>query len=230
MKLNINEIARCFNLPVNTLERWIRQGRIPVVASGTNGVFDVNILKKWAASKKLPFSLPTTSPAQEQTNEGSEALLTAVVRGGLHSGLSGTSVIEVLESATGCVPGFSEPERARFLEALMERERLTSTGMGKGVAIPHSRTPLSGALEKPMIVTCFPRAPIDFNAIDDQPVFVLFLLLSTSVKVHLNLLSRLAFCVRDNEFVSFLKSAPSADRFFSKIADFESRLEKSETL
>ncbi|MCP3950984.1 MAG: helix-turn-helix domain-containing protein, partial [Desulfobacterales bacterium] len=51
MKLNINEIARCLDLPVSTLDRWIRQGRIPVQKSGPNWSFDAQVLKKWAAAR-----------------------------------------------------------------------------------------------------------------------------------------------------------------------------------
>ncbi len=230
MKLNINEISRCLNLPISTLDRWIRQGRIPVYKSGANWSFDTERLEKWAASRNLPFTLPGSAPETGEKDMLSESLLSAMESGGLHTGIAGTTVEETLASAAQCVPGLTAIEREELCKALMEREALTSTGMGKGVAIPHPRTPLSATLQKPIIVTCYPRAPLDFNAIDDRPVFILFLLLSTSVKIHLHLLSRLAFCVRDNEFVSFLKETPSADRFFSKIAEFESKLEKSEIL
>jgi nitrogen PTS system EIIA component len=228
MKLDMNQIARCLNLPVDTLDRWIRQGRIPVHRSGADWSFDANLLKKWAAARKLPFTLPTD--AEKPVEEEPETLLAAMRRGGLHTGLAGSTVEDILTEAAGCVPGIEAPQQVELCATLIEREALTSTGMGKGVAIPHPRTPLATAFEKPMIVTCYPQAPIDFNAIDARPVFVLFLLLSTSVKVHLHLLSKLAFCIRDSEFVSFLKSTPPADQFFSKITELESRLEKSEFL
>jgi len=230
MELNINEIARCLDLPVSTLDRWIRQGRIPVQKSGADWSFDAQLLKKWAAARHLPFTLPKDSqkPAKEEVTM--ETLLSAMQRGGLHTGIAGRDVEDVLKAAAGCVPGFSTSEKEELWATLIERELLTSTGMGKGVAIPHPRTPLTTTLEKPMIVTCYPQAPIDFNAIDARPVFVLFLLLSTSVKIHLHLLSKLAFCIRDNDFVAFLQSAPPADRLFSKITELESRLEKSEIL
>jgi PTS system nitrogen regulatory IIA component len=230
MKLDINDIARCLDLPVSTLDRWIRQGRIPVQKSGANWSFDAQLLKKWAASRNLPFTLPGDTRELVEDEPAPETLLSAMRRGGLHTGLAGTEVEDILAAVAGCVPGFDAPEQAALCTTLIERESLTSTGMGNGVAIPHPRTPLTTALEKPMIVTCYPRAPLDFNAIDARPVFVLFLLLSTSVKIHLHLLSRLAFCIRDSEFVSFLKSTPSADRLFSKISELENRLEKSEIL
>lgn len=230
MKLDINEIARCLKLPVSTLDRWIRQGRIPVQKSGADWSFDVRLLKKWADGRNLHFALPAEAGESTETDTAPETLLTAMHRGGLHTGLAGADSPEILRAAADCVPGFAVPEREELYARLIERETLTSTGMGKGVAIPHPRTPLTTALEKPMIVTCYPQSPVDFNALDARPVFILFLLLSTSVKIHLQLLSKLAFCIRDTEFVNFLKSVPSDNRLFSKITELESRLEKSEIL
>ena len=231
MKLDINDIARCLDLPVSTLDRWIRQGRIPVQKSGADWSFDAQLLKKWAAARKLPFTLPAdAAKATGNDEDAPETLLAAMRRGGLHTGIAGRDVDAILAAAADRVPGFSASEKAELCATLAEREALTSTGMGKGVAIPHPRTPLATTLEKPMIVTCYPQAPVDFNAIDNRPVFVLFLLLSTSVKIHLHLLSRLAFCIRDNDFVGFLKSTPPADALFSKITELEGRLEKNEIL
>ena len=109
----------------------------------------------------------------------------------------------------------------------MERERLASTGVGKGIAIPHLRTPLSELLRQPVITTCFLAQPMDFGAIDDQPVFVLFALLCPSVKAHLHLLSRLSYCARDNAFIEFLRSAPDEADLFGRISEFEATLEMS---
>ena len=111
---------------------------------------------------------------------------------------------------------------------MIEREHLTSTGIGKGVAIPHSHDPLPDTFEKPAITTCFLEKPVDFNAVDDRLVFVMFVLLSPTIKIHLHLLSRLSFCVRDNAFVEFLKTSPDSLTYFSKIAEFEKQLDRAD--
>jgi len=230
MKLDINDIARSLDLPVNTLDRWIRQGRIPVQKSGANWSFDAQVLKKWAAARNLPFTLPKNGQASAAADPGPETLLAAMRRGGVHTGLAGTAVEDILASATECVPNLAPAEKTELHATLIERERLTSTGMGKGVAIPHPRTPLRAGLAQPLIVTCYPQTPLDYNAIDARPVFVLFLLLSTSVKIHLHLLSKLAFCIRDDEFVRFLKGAPPAETLYLEISALERKLDQSEIL
>lgn len=230
MKLDINDIARSLDLPVNTLDRWIRQGRIPVQKSGANWSFDVQVLKKWAAARNLPFTLPGNDQASADADPAPETLFSAMRRGGVHAGLAGSALGDILASAAACVPGLSPAEKSELHDTLIAREKLTSTGMGKGVAIPHPRTPLRTGLAQPLIVTCYPQKPIAYNAIDARPVFVLFLLLSTSVKIHLHLLSRLAFCIRNDEFVRFLEGAPAAERLFLKISELERELDHSDIL
>ncbi len=106
----------------------------------------------------------------------------------------------------------------------MEREKLTSTGIGQGVAIPHPRNPMGQGLTEPMIVTCFLEKNVAFQSIDDQPVFVLFLLLSPTIEIHLNLLSRLSFCLRESDFIRFIRQAPDAEQFLSRIEEMENCL------
>jgi PTS system nitrogen regulatory IIA component len=63
--------------------------------------------------------------------------------------------------------------------------------------------------------------PIDFAAVDDQPVFIMFILISPSVKIHLHLLSRLSYCLRNQEFIGFLKQVPDPDLFLSRMSELE---------
>jgi PTS system nitrogen regulatory IIA component len=76
-------------------------------------------------------------------------------------------------------------------------------------------------------VTVFLENPVDFDAIDDEPVAVLFLLISEAVKTHLHLLSRLAFCLRDKPFIHHLKAVPSAPQLLAKVGQLEQALDKT---
>ncbi len=229
MKLNIEDIAKSLGLTTNAVDRWIRQGRIPVFRSGNQWSFDATVLKKWAEARNLMFRLPGEETAIEDDEELTD-LLTAMKRGGVHHDITGDTVETLLRSAVDCVPDLSADTRQELYETLLEREQLTSTGIGKGVAIPHPRTPLSTAFDHSMIVTCFARQPVDYQAVDDRPVSVLFVLLSNGIKAHLHLLSRLAFCVRDNDFARFLQTSPDAPSLYDRIQTFERHLENSGAL
>ena len=230
MKLTIKETALCLDLPIRKVERWISQGRIPIRLDGQSCVFNESALEKWALAHHLSFQLPDEKPQKKIMPiavDCTEALLCAMKRGGVYYNVEGNDVDSALEAAAMLMPGFSEVSKRLLHHRLLEREHLMSTGIGKGVAIPHPRTPLEDMGDESILATFFLKDVVDFGSIDDKPVFVLFILLSPTTKEHLNLLSRIAFCVRDDTFVSFLKTAPDAEQLYSKIAVFEQQLDRS---
>lgn len=226
MKLSIDQVAKYLNLPPSTLARWIRQGRIPIQKSGDSCNFNRTTLEKWARQRGLYFGVPEESAACAE-DSCHETLLTAMKRGGVVHRLRADTAETALKAGVQRLPLLTPEERDVLFERLVERENLTSTGIGKGVAIPHPRTPLDGCDHPAMISTCFLASPLDFRAIDDLPVFVLFIILCPSVKLHLHLLSRLAFCLRDPEFQTLLKSQPSAEILLEKVRGIEKSLENS---
>lgn len=217
-------VAGALNLPQSTLERWIRQGRIPVQRNGTDVVFSPVALEKWAATHNLPFSLGN-SRADNPPPAPLDSLVSAMKRGNVYYRLAGDDPDTALHAAIECIDILPADTRQELFIKLIERERLASTGIGNGIAIPHPRDPLSDPPEAPVIITCFLEKPINFNAIDDQPVSVFFVLLSPTVKLHLHLLSRLSYCIRDRSFVAFLGTHPDAAVLFTRVAAFEAQLD-----
>ena len=109
-----------------------------------------------------------------------------------------------------------------IVERLVERERLGSTGFGGGVAIPHGK--IEGLNR---VVGIFARLaqPIDFNAIDDMPVDLVFLLLSPpdAGVEHLKALARVSRKLRDRTLVAKLRGAASEDALYALFATGETR-------
>jgi PTS system nitrogen regulatory IIA component len=116
---------------------------------------------------------------------------------------------------TGC-------DADHIAERIAERERLGSTGFGGGIAIPHGR--IDGLAH---VTGLFVRlaAPIDFRAIDDMPVDLVFLLLSPvdGGVDHLKALARVSRALRDRVFVAKLRGAGSCDALYALFASGESR-------
>ncbi|WP_269717091.1 PTS sugar transporter subunit IIA [Caulobacter sp. NIBR2454] len=97
------------------------------------------------------------------------------------------------------------------LEALLEREAAGSTGVGQGVAVPHAR--LEG-LDRMRAVVVRLDQPIDFNAVDDQPVDLMVALLApvhSASTEHLRALARVSRLLRRSEIREQLRQAKSAD-------------------
>jgi nitrogen PTS system EIIA component len=227
MKLSLTQLACCLDVPPGTIERWVLQGRIPVQLLNKECIFNPSALEKWSATHGLKFTPPQALPGHPVIKPV-ETLLSAMVRGGVFGRLHGGSVESTLRSAANALTCLPERSKESLFHMLLAREELTSTGIGRGVAIPHPRTPIAGIEGKSMIATFFLETPVDFHAVDDQPVFVLFLMISPTVQQHLHLLSRLSFCIRSDAFIAFLKTRPAPDALFSKISDFEIELDRAD--
>lgn len=108
-------------------------------------------------------------------------------------------------------------ERTIF-DVLLERERLGSTGIGNGIAIPHGR--LAGL---PEIFGLFAKLdhPVDFSAIDEQPVDLVFMLLTPegAGADHLTALARISRLLRDRAICEKLRGADRAEALFALLTD-----------
>lgn len=106
------------------------------------------------------------------------------------------------------------------LTAIMEREKIMSTGIGNGFALPHCK---SNGIQKTIGVVALLKSPLDFDSLDNNPVTVIFLLLSTenSVGNHLKLLSRISKIMNSSEFRAKLLSAKNQEDAFTLFLEEE---------
>ncbi len=105
-----------------------------------------------------------------------------------------------------------------MVEVLLDREKLGSTGIGDGIAIPHGK--LKG-LDSLVISFGRSREGIDFDSIDGKPVHIFFLLMApeSSTGQHLKALAKISRMLKDPEFRNGLMSAKNAEELYRKIAD-----------
>jgi len=121
------------------------------------------------------------------------------------------------ELARRAAPLVSLDEKLIF-DTLMERERLGSTGIGAGTAVPHGRIPGLGR-----IFGLFARLekPIPFDAVDDQPIDLVFLMLTpdTAGADHLKALARVSRLFRDRAACQKLRGTDRADALYALLTD-----------
>ena len=110
-------------------------------------------------------------------------------------------------------------ERAIF-DVLLERERLGTTGVGHGIAIPHGKL---SSLDRVHGVFARLERPIDFDAIDEQPVDLIFLLLAPEQAGadHLKALARVSRLLRDQSMCEKLRGAESGDAMYALLTQHE---------
>ncbi|WP_375427625.1 PTS sugar transporter subunit IIA [uncultured Sphingomonas sp.] len=128
----------------------------------------------------------------------------------------------LLQAMAGLVAPQIGLDTRHVADRLSERERLGSTGFGHGVAIPHGR--VDGSTQ---IVGAFARLahPIEYQAVDDLPVDLAFLLLSPvdAGAAHLKALARVSRTLRDPRFLAKLRGAGSRDALYALFATDEAR-------
>ena len=133
----------------------------------------------------------------------------------------------VLGELVNCIPELSDRPEAKqtLLRALHEREQLHSTGIGDGIALPHSRNALVGLVDQPVVV--FGRHPqgIAYGAPDAIPARLFFLIVGpeASAGQHVKVLSRIARLVRRDTLREQLCQADTPDQFYSALLDAEAR-------
>ncbi|MCD6261980.1 MAG: PTS sugar transporter subunit IIA [Deltaproteobacteria bacterium] len=227
MEIDIKTAARMLGTSEATLRRWARQGKIPTAEKFETYVFRKEDLCKWARERNIP--LIDDSVIKSPTVEIKEIPLSeCMIRGKVFFGIRGETPEDVIAVASRLIPLPNTVDRKLLLDRLLQREALASTGIGNGIAVPHPRYPIEDIPAGGMITTCFLEKEIDFHAIDNQPVFVLFIILSPDTKTHLRILSRLSFCLKDNGFIQFLRQQPSPEALFEKVHNIEQKINRSD--
>ena len=115
----------------------------------------------------------------------------------------------------------SEPDD--IVKQIMKRESLGSTGIGRGVAIPHTR---HTSVEKLVGTIAVSKAGVKFDSLDNEPVFVLVMLISPPDRPgdHLRALENVSRTLKDDGFVRQLRAAQTREEVWALLADHEQKL------
>ena len=146
------------------------------------------------------------------------ALSELIERGGVYYNIGGSGPTEALREAVKALAPPPGLVREKLLAAVLEREALMPTAIGKGVAIPHPRNPLVTDPAEQRVAVFFLKAPIPYNALDRRPVSVLFLILSADAKSHLGVLATLSHLCQSEAFAELLAARPSTAELVAFIA------------
>ena len=118
-------------------------------------------------------------------------------------------------------------DKEEYLKAVFAREEEGTTGVGEGIAIPHGRC--EGVSDPGLIAMVIP-AGVDYEALDDEPVQLLFLIAANpkSGSAHIDILSKLSGMLMHEEFAAALKAAKTPEEFLKIIDDAESEKDSAE--
>ena len=199
MQLTVRDVGKFLNVSESTVTRWIKQRGLP--AQHVSGQFRFNRaeLLEWATANRIKVSVEMFDHLKAD-DEPAPNLVEALQIGGIYYQLQDTSKERALRALVQVLPLPDGSDRELLLRLFLAREAAATTGIGNGIALPHVRNPIVLNVTRPMVTLCYLERPVDFGALDGQPVRILFSLICPTVRSHLQMLSRLSYALHDPQF------------------------------
>ena len=199
MDLDAHEAARLLFLTSDEVHRLAREGTLPSCRVHDQYRFNRVEILEWARTRDHRIAPDICAPGGPTGR-----LSAALERGSVHHRVPGSTTREVLGAVTRLPTIPPSVDRGLLLQLLLSREAMASTGIGGGIALPHPRDPLVFPADGPIVLCCFLEHPVDFGAVDGQPVRTVFTLLSPSIQLHLATLGWLTYTLHDPTMCALL--------------------------
>jgi PTS system nitrogen regulatory IIA component len=223
VNLSVRETARLLSVSEKTIYRWIKQQSIPAYRVQDQYRFNRVEILEWATSRRLNVSSEIFEEP-EAAVQSVPSLVEALEAGGVHFRVSGFDKASALGEVVQLLRLPAEVDREFLLRVLLAREAMASTAVGDGIAIPHVRNPVVLHIDRPAIALSFLDQPIEYGALDGQPVHTLFMIISPTTRAHLHLLSKLSFVLHDREVRKALRGQDSRQAILTQIRQAEAAL------
>ena len=239
MDLKIKDVAELLSVSETTIRRWLVGGKIPAYKLNHQYRFSRIEIENWMMSCKLqqedfhPFGeeqqiYPLQQEEEDElplTRAGTQqfSLFRALLKGDILTEVPGTTKEEIIRSSMKIVAPKLGVDAELVAELLLDREKLASTALNSGVAVPHPREFIfKGNVDR--VVMAFPSQPVDFDSLDGEFVHTLFFLFSSQDKRHLHLLAKIAHLSSSRDSLKLLRSKPNKEEVLAFIKAWEGKL------
>ncbi len=234
MDLKIKDVSELLNVSETTIRRWLGDSKIPAYKLNGQYRFSRIEIENWMMSQKLKVKENLVEPGElvslkdsktqkliaNQIGSQTFSLFRAVYKGGVINNVFGKTKKEVIFEAVKIIAAGMGLDADVIFELLMDRENLMPTALNHGIAVPHTRDFL---LQKPFdaVTVVYLDQPIEYGALDGQPVHTLFFLFANQDKTHLHLLAKLAHLTRSDEAIAFFQRRPSKKEVLAYLKEWE---------
>lgn len=230
MDLKIKDVTELLNVSEATIKRWISDGKIPYYRLHNQYRFSRSEIENWVLSCKQggdfsPFDEEEST--REKLGTQQFGLFRAIHKGGVYLKVAGDTKEEVIRNAMQEIAKDLHLDAEVITELLLDRESLMPTALSNGIGVPHTRDFLLQE-SYDVIVVVFPEKPIEYGALDGEPVHTLFFLFACDDKRHLHLLAKLAHLSSKPENLAFLKGHPNKAILLEYIKNWESKIKPRE--
>lgn len=216
MKLTVSEAASLLGSPEKRVYDWIEEAALP--AQKIRGQYRINRtdLLEWATEHNIGVA-----PRAFGHDRGTPSLADALRAGGVHHRVEGSDLATILQNIVALLPLVDSADRELLLPILLARNALGVTAVGEGIAIPHVRTPIILAPTDAVLAVSFLTNPLNLHAPDGRPIDTFFLLICPTIHVHLAMLAKLAYALKDATFLTAVRRRASAEEIVRVAAALE---------
>lgn len=223
MELKIKDLTALLNTDEKTLLQWIRDKKIPNYKINHQYLFNKTEIKEWILQNNIQVSDKILELNETNTPVKLSQL---IARGGIHFNIAGKTPIEVIKNAVHVMTIPPEVDEETVVYSLIEREEMMPTAIGKGIAIPHPRNPIIADIDNENVTLCLLQEAINYNALDNDPVHAIFIILSANPKRHLQILAHISYLCQKGDFTGYIRQNHPAEEILSWIQEKESQWER----
>jgi len=227
--LTLMEVASYLKLAEKTVQRMVQKNEIPCFKIASQWRFKKEEIDQWimgkmkrpsqSAASSLLEEAPHKVPLSQLTNE---ELTVLNIKGGSKEEIL-TQLVQPLSEAK------IVDDSKSYVDKLLERENMITTGLARGIALPHVRNPQENRAPFPAVVMGLCNEGCNYNSLDGNPTHLFFLIYSDNVTVHLRITSRINRILLKEGIIEELKKAESKDQFMSIIFNEDDEIRTLET-
>ena len=145
-------------------------------------------------------------------------LTSLISKGGVFT-VEGSSTTEIYEKVCNLIKFPESITSDAVFNALCAREKIMSTAVGNGIALPHASVPIIKEEDEQRVCVVYLKEPLDMNAPDEMKVHTMFVILTQNRQTHLQVLSRLVSLLRDTSFLKLLENQANGVDLIEKIKE-----------
>ncbi len=219
--LTLNEVSKYLKLSTKTLQKMVKNKEIPCTKIANQWRFSKPMIDDWLRIKMEV--IPKNDLSRLIEKEYDYIPLSRLIdEDSMIMNLESDNKIGVLsELAQKAFDNKLISDKEYLIYKLIEREKLISTAIGNGIALPHLRKPSDEIINEPKIVIGISGEGINYDSSDGKPTHIFFLILSDSEVVHLRILSKIASVLRNQEAIIKLQQFTTKEEFISFFLEIE---------
>lgn len=207
----IKEAAKYLKMNEHLVCRLVEAGKIPAVKTGSHWRLDKNEVNDWLGSQMGELPAEDLIHLEKDHKQVVIKIAPLLKKENVIFEIMPTSTkVQVLQNLVGVLAKnykLNKKDEEKLFHAVIDRERMCSTAIGEGIAIPHPRTAVIKQTKKPILILGVCRQGIDLESLDGRLTTLIFLICAPRDDIHLKLMARLSRLLKDRRFVFQLTHA-----------------------